>query len=132
MFERDFSLEEKNSMLKDAVIMLLLLMAAFWVNAGIRISGLYMDDLYMWSCYGEQSFIEYVFPIGSTRFRPVYWFAAWLELGIIGNRITWVVPFNIIFSAVIASFLYLFAKRLSASRPVGFIAGNLTDRKSVV
>ena len=123
MFERDFSLEEKNSMLKDAVIMLLLLMAAFWVNAGIRISGLYMDDLYMWSCYGEQSFIEYVFPIGSTRFRPVYWFAAWLELGIIGNRITWVVPFNIIFSAVIASFLYLFAKRLSASRPVGFIAG---------
>ncbi|MFR9308393.1 MAG: hypothetical protein ACLVK6_06265, partial [Lachnospiraceae bacterium] len=52
----------------------------FFVNRGFRISGLYMDDLYMWSCWGEQSFLEYVFPLNSTRCRFVYWMAAWAEL----------------------------------------------------
>ncbi len=123
MFEREFSLEERNNLLKDSIIILVMFAFAFVVNTGIRISGLYMDDLYMWSCYGEQSFVEYVFPVGSTRFRPVYWFIAWLELGIIGNNITWIVPFNIIFAGIISAFLYLFAKQLSASRTVGLIAG---------
>ena len=58
----------------------LLLALAVWVNRGIEIKGLYMDDLYFWSCYGEQSFLEYVFPMGSTRFRFLYYLAAWLEM----------------------------------------------------
>ena len=58
MFEREFSLEERNNLLKDSIIILVMFAFAFVVNTGIRISGLYMDDLYMWSCYGEQSFVE--------------------------------------------------------------------------
>lgn len=50
---------------KSEVIVFLLLMAsAFFINRGIKIKGLFMDDLYMWSCYGEQTFREFVFPVG--------------------------------------------------------------------
>lgn len=109
----------------DLLLICLLFGWAFFVNRHYRISGLYMDDLYMWSCWGEQSFREYVFPVGSTRFRPVYWFAAWLELLFVGNHITWIVPVNILLNALLASFLYGFSARLSRSRAVGFVAGIL-------
>lgn len=123
MFERSFSQDEKYAILKNLIFITMLFILAIFVNIGIRMSGLYMDDLYMWSCYGEQSFTEYVFPIGSTRFRPVYWFAAWIQLGIIQNHILWIVPFNIFFAGIIAGGLYLFAKKLSGSHILGFIIG---------
>ena len=44
-----------------------------------------MDDLYLWSCYGDQSFTEYVFPMGSSRFRFLFYLASWLELFFIGD-----------------------------------------------
>ena len=121
MFERKFDLEEKYHMLIDLFVSSLFLIYSFIVNAGIRISGLYMDDLYMWSTYGEESFINYVFPFGSTRFRPVYWFIAWVELGIIRNNITWIVVFNIIFAAALAVCIYIYAKKLSGSRIVAIL-----------
>ena len=44
---------------KDEVITAGLLLAfGFMINAGIEIRGLFMDDLYLWSCYGEQTFRE--------------------------------------------------------------------------
>ncbi|MGP1348077.1 MAG: hypothetical protein ACTTK0_00365 [Stomatobaculum sp.] len=109
----------------DILLACVLLMWAFFVNRKFRISGLYMDDLYMWSCWGEQSFPEYVFPIGSTRCRFVYWLAAWAELLLIGNHITWIVPINILLNAGLAVFLYGLAKRLSRSRVIGFWVGFL-------
>ena len=52
-----FSRMEKKYEWKDHVIFMGLLFGiAVWVNGGIEIKGLYMDDLYFWSCYGEQSF----------------------------------------------------------------------------
>lgn len=125
MFEKNLSLEDRNELLKDALIVAFFLGFAFFINNGIKISGLYMDDLYMWSCYGEQSFREYVFPLGSTRFRPVYWFVAWLQLGIIRNHIEWIVPMNIIFATIIATYIYMFVKKLANSRVVAFIFGAL-------
>ena len=90
---------------------------AFWVNRDIVIKGLYMDDLYMWSCYGEQSLTEFVFPIGtSTRFRPVYWFATYMQMMIVGNHITRFVTFNIIVNVLTAYLLYHIARKLSRSR----------------
>ena len=75
-----FSRMEKKYEWKDHVIFMgILLGLAFWVNRNVEIKGLYMDDLYLWSCFGEQSFFQYVFPIGSTRFRFLYYLAAWLE-----------------------------------------------------
>lgn len=51
------SLEQKNKWKNDVIAVLLLGSFAFFINQGIEIKGLYMDDLYLWSCYGEQSFL---------------------------------------------------------------------------
>ncbi len=112
MFEK-LTLKEKYNILIQVAIVGSFIGIGFLVNHALRISGLYMDDLYMWSTYGEQSFLEYVFPVGSTRFRPVYWFVAWIELGIIRYHITWIVPINILIAAATAYFIYLFAKEIS-------------------
>lgn len=58
------------------IVFLLLMASAFFINRGIKIKGLFMDDLYMWSCYGEQTFREFVFPVGGTRCRFVFYLAA--------------------------------------------------------
>ncbi len=120
----DIFLKKYNRVL-NLLILLALFSFAFLVYRGTRLTGLYMDDLYMWSCFGEQSFREFVFPIGSTRCRFVYWFLTWLELGFIKNHIDWIVPINILMSGCIAAFIYAFAKKLSSSRWIGFFAGIL-------
>ena len=76
----------------ELLAVLLLFGWAFFINRGMRISGLYMDDLYTWSCWGEQGIVSFLFPVGSTRNRFVYWLASWIELAIIGNRLEWIVP----------------------------------------
>ncbi len=117
------SVTEKKDYRTDIILILLLFAWTFFVNRGIRMSGYYMDDLYMWSCWGEQSFLEYVFPVGSTRCRFVYWLAAWAELLLIGNHIEWVVPLNLLLNGALAACLYGFAAKLSKSRFVGFLSG---------
>lgn len=109
---------------RDNVIAALILTAfAFWVNRGMEIRGLYMDDLYLWSCYGEQSFLEYVFPVGSTRFRFLYYLAAWLELALVGSHVEWFVPVNILLNAGIGYTLYQMARKFSRSTYVGVLVG---------
>lgn len=101
----------------------MLVVAAFVVNRGIEIRGLFMDDLYLWSCFGEQSFFKFVFPLGSTRFRFLYYLAAWLELALIGPHISWIVPINILLNAAVAFTLYQIALKYSRSRSISLIAG---------
>lgn len=107
----------------DAIAALILTAFAFWVNRGIEIHGLYMDDLYLWSCYGEQSFLEYVFPIGSTRFRFLYYLAAWLELALVGSHVEWFVPINILLNAGIGYTIYQMARKYSRSSYIGVLVG---------
>lgn len=107
----------------DLLAALLLACFAFWINRDLEIRGLYMDDLYLWSCYGEQSFWKYVFPIGSTRFRFLYYLMAWLELGLIGTHIDWIVPINILLNTGLAFTLYQMARKYSRSSYVGMLCG---------
>ena len=93
----------------ELLIFALLLGFGFWINRGVELKGLYMDDLYLWSCYGNQSFTEYVFPMGSSRFRFLFYLASWLELFFIGGHVEWMVPFNIILNAGIAYSIYRMA-----------------------
>ena len=117
---------EQRLQLRDHLLAAVLLMGfAFFINRGIEIKGLYMDDLYLWSCYGEQSFLEYVFPIGSTRFRFLYYLAAWLELALVGPHIRWIVPINIVLNGLLAFFLYVFGWKLSGRKLPGFLTGML-------
>ena len=105
----------------DVLFLFALAAFAFWVNRDIQIEGLYMDDLYMWSCYGEQNLLEFAFPIGtSTRFRPVYWLATYLQMAIIGNHVNWFVTFNILCNIAVAALLYYMGKRISGCRVLSF------------
>ena len=102
---------------KDGLLVFALLLGlGFFINRGVTIKGLYMDDLYLWSCYGEQSFLEYVFPMGSTRFRFLYYLISWLELAFVGNHVTWIVPINIVLNAAIAFTIYRIAFRIGGRR----------------
>lgn len=107
----------------DVIVALLLAGFAFWINRGIVIKGLYMDDLYLWSCYGEQSFFQFVFPLGSTRFRFLYYLAAWLQLAVTGTHVEWFVPMNILLNVGVAFTLYRMAKSFSRSTYVGALCG---------
>ena len=107
----------------DVTVFVLLAGLAFWINQGMEIKGLYMDDLYLWSCYADQSFLEFVFPAGSTRFRFLYYLAAWLELALMKNHIGLIVPFNIWLNVGIAFTLFLMARRFSHSSCIGALAG---------
>lgn len=122
---KPLSMEEKMQLKNDVIAIGLLMGFAFWINRGIEVKGLYMDDLYLWSCYGEQSFLEYVFPIGSTRFRFLYYLAAWLELALIGPHVEWLVPINILLNGMLAAFLYYLGRRLSGRSILGFLGGIL-------
>lgn len=114
---------ERKRRMDDIIVALVLVLFAFWINRGMEIRGLYMDDLYLWSCYGEQSFFEYVFPMGSTRFRFLYYLAAWLQLAVVGSHVTWFVPINILLNAGIAYTLYRMAKKFSRSTYIGALVG---------
>lgn len=123
-FRIGFSRMEKKYEWKDHLIFMgLLLGLAVWINRGIEIKGLYMDDLYFWSCYGEQSFLQYVFPMGSTRFRFLYYLAAWLEMAVVGNHVSWFVPINILLNGALACCLYWISYKLSQAKAIGFFTG---------
>lgn len=108
--------EEFDKRKEGFLVLLILIGFGFFVNRGVELKGLYMDDLYLWSCYGEQSFREFVFPAGGTRFRFVFYLAAWLELFFLGNHVTWMVPFNIVLNGLIAYSLYSMFVRVSRGR----------------
>lgn len=122
---KPLSIEQRMQLKNDVIAIGLLMGVAFFINRGIEIKGLYMDDLYLWSCYGEQSFLQYVFPIGSTRFRFLYYLAAWLELALIGPHIEWLVPINILLNGMLAAFLYYLGRRMSGRPVLGFFGGVL-------
>lgn len=107
---------------EELLIFLALLGFGFFVNRGVELKGLYMDDLYLWSCYGEQSFLEYVFPVGGTRFRFVFYLASWLELLFLGNHVEWMLPFNILLNAGIAYSIYRMGRHFSNGRKLVSLA----------
>lgn len=100
------------------LIFAVLLGFGFYINQGVELKGLYMDDLYLWSCYGEQTFTEFVFPIGGTRFRFVFYIAAWLEMFLLNGQVELMVPFNIVLNALIACSIYKIAVRMSNGRKI--------------
>lgn len=112
-----------NQRKSDIIVIGILLAFAWFINSGIKIKGLYMDDLYLWSCYGEQSFQEYVFPIGGTRCRFIYYLAAWLEMALVGNHVSWFMPINIAVNGMAAITVYFMAKNLSRDYLLGFLCG---------
>jgi len=96
---------------------------AFYVNRTVRLEALYMDDLYMWSFYGEQNIWEFSFPFRTAeRFRPVYWFLTYLQMAIVGAHVRGYLTFNIITNIILACTIYGIATHISGNRIVAFLA----------
>lgn len=115
-------IEELFEQWKEGLLVLAALIGfGFVINQGVELKGLYMDDLYLWSCYGEQSFTEYVFPRGGTRFRFIFYLASWLELWLLGHHVELMVPFNIVLNGVIAYSIYRIAVSMSKRKVVSFL-----------
>lgn len=110
--------EEYDKRKEGFLIFAILLGFGFFINRNVELKGLYMDDLYLWSCYENQTFREFVFPVGSTRFRFVFYLASWLELLLLGNHVELMVPFNIILNAGIAFTIFKIAMRMSGGRKI--------------
>ncbi len=105
----------------DLIVFLCLTGFAFLINRHMEIKGLYMDDLYQWTCYFDQSFFPAVFTMGGTRFRVLYNLVSWIQMKLFGPHVGWYVPFNILLNSGIAFTLYRMARRFSRSVYVGVV-----------
>ncbi len=105
----------------EVIIILMLTGFAFFINRHMKLECLYMDDLYQWYCYNDQSFWDAVFTMGGTRFRVLYNLVSWIEMALFGIHINWYVPFNIILNVGIAYTLYRMSRRFSHSIYVGVL-----------
>lgn len=108
-----------------------LILIGFFVNRNIQIRGLYGDDLYLWSFFGEDSFLEFTFP-DSTKgnFRPFYWAMSYLEFMIVGRHVNFYSAFNTAFNIFISFVVYFFALDLTKTwnrREGGTFSGELVS-----
>lgn len=122
-------MEKKDSLAKfyrwkgEALIAGALLAFAFFINYGIEIRGLFMDDLSLWSSYHELPFWKFMFPLGESRFRFLYYILAYIQMALFGNHITWFVPCNIIVNGLIAYTVFRFGRCVSKNGTIGFLCG---------
>ncbi|SFG34203.1 hypothetical protein [Oribacterium sp. WCC10] len=104
---------------KDKVQMVLpalfaLILIGFFVNRNIQIRGLYGDDLYLWSFYGEDNFWEFTFPLKTKgNFRPFYWALSYLEFMIVGRHVNYYSTFNVFVNIFISFVIYFFSMDLT-------------------
>lgn len=117
--------EQKYHLLHCLFAAALFLLIGFWINRNLVITGLYMDDLYLWSLFGETKLFEYLFPVGSQRFRVVFNVLAYLVLKPMGANLFLIVPINICINTTIAWWLFYMAYKISESRWIGYYIGSL-------
>ncbi|MDR1765647.1 MAG: hypothetical protein LBR77_06105 [Lachnospiraceae bacterium] len=102
---------------------LLFLLIGFWVNRNLRVTGLYMDDLYLWSCFGETPLLEYLFPVGSKRFRFIFNFLAYFVIKPMGANLWLVVPINTVLNVCVALGIFRLTMRVARSNWLGYLTG---------
>ncbi|MCI8725569.1 MAG: hypothetical protein HFG66_05455 [Hungatella sp.] len=124
-------MEKKDSLAKfyrwkgEVLIAGALLAFAFFINRGIEIRGLFMDDLELWSRYQDLPFWKFMFPAGEDSFRFLYYILAYVQMALLGNHITWFVPCNIIINGLIAYTVFRFGRCVAKNVIIGFLCGIL-------
>ncbi len=107
------------------VSFILFALFAFFINRGIPIKALYMDDLYMWSWYAESDIIKFLTEDITERYRPVFWFFSYIECALVGNNPIGFYITNVVLNSLIAVFVYYFAKKLCNNFFIAFASGIL-------
>ncbi|SEA13459.1 hypothetical protein SAMN05216349_10592 [Oribacterium sp. KHPX15] len=87
-----------------------LILIGLFINRKIQIRGLYGDDLYLWSYYGEENFWEFTFPMKTKgNFRPFYWALSYLEFVIVGRHVNYYALFNTVINIAVSFLIYFFS-----------------------
>ena len=89
------------------------LLFAFWVNHGLKTTGYYGDDLYLWYCFDTEPAKDFILPMGGTKFRLIHNILCYLQLLLMGPDIWLMVPFNIVVNALIALTVFHFVRKLA-------------------
>lgn len=105
------------------VWVLLLFLLVIAVNYHTEILGLYQDDLYLWTRFANHHALDYIFQTGTSRFRPVWEFLAYLELKLTGTHTELLVPVNMAVNGCIAGLVYGMGYYFSRKKAVAFLTG---------
>ena len=108
------------------LVFTILTLLCLYINKGIVIKLLYMDDLLDWSWFRGLSLYEFAFKFyGSTKYRPIFEAIQYLLYTIIDTDPTRIVLFNEIYNSLIALFIYHIIKRLDAGRITALFLSSL-------
>lgn len=107
----------------DAAAGFFLIGLVFLINWNIQLKGLYMDDLYLWSCYADWPPFRFIFDLGSTRFRFVFNALAYVILGAVGPHVSWYLPVNLGLNGLLACSIYYMGFKVSGKRFAGLLCG---------
>ena len=99
------------------------LLLGFLVNAGIRTDGYCVDDLYLWYCYDKEPFLQYICPLGGTKFRLVFNILSYLELWLLGPNLYLTVGVNIVLNAFVALTIFHCTKVIAGKTVPAMFAG---------
>lgn len=94
------------------LVFLAVLVFGLLIHAGIQVRGLYADDLYLYSCYGEYPLSYYLFPTGGQRFRFVFNLLAYPVMWLMNTHVSWIVTMNVVMNSLMALMVYHMAKRI--------------------
>lgn len=118
-----WELMHKYHLAADAAACLFLIGLVFLFNYNIRLKGLYMDDLYLWSCYADRSPFRFIFDLGSTRFRFVFNALAYVIFTLVGPHVDWYLPVNMLLNGFLAFTIYGMGSKISGNRFAGLLCG---------
>ena len=110
-----------------SIILVLLSAVCFYVNNGIVIKALYMDDLLHWSWFRGINIFEFAFKFydSSSRYRPVFDAIQYIFYTIVGTNPFRFAIINKVYNSIIALFIYYFIKELNAGRIISFLFSSL-------
>lgn len=114
------------SFIEYALALILLFGLGLFVNKGIIIKGLYMDDLFNWAWFPGLNIFDYAFKFyGASRYRPFFDAMQFIEYSIVGNNPILFVYVNILLNSLVALFIYHFADKLSKNRFIAFLVASM-------
>lgn len=100
------------------IAFIILILICFYVNKGIVLKGLFMDDLYSWSWFRGLNIFEYAFKFyeGSTKYRPFYEAIQFIIHAIVDTDPTRYTFINKILNSFTALFIYFFSRKLKSGK----------------
>ena len=108
------------------IVFLFMLTLCFYINKDLVLKAFYMDDLFHWSWFRGLNLFDFAFKFyEASRYRPIFETIQYIFYVIIGTNPMKLSIINKVYNALIALFIYHFAKRLSKNCVLSLIISSL-------